>query len=377
MLKADQQFEDIIAKSENILICLPQTPTTDAIASGLAVLLFLEKKNKKPRIVASEFVLPHTHSFLPRSSEIFSDISALRKFIISVDLGKTKVQELNYETHGDRLSIYITPTNGFISKENVSSYDGEYNFDLIITLDAPDFEALGSIYENNVELFYKVPIINIDHSPANEHFGQINIVEVTATSTSEIIFEMLQRLDPKILDEFIATNLLTGIISKTKSFKTTSVTPRSLAIASHLISSGARREEIVRNLYQNKSIHTLKLWGRALTKLQKDFKHNIVWSVLEAYDFIEAGATEDELEKVIDELIVNTPDAKNIFIIYHKPDFGSKVLINTVHYIKADQLFREYYIKGSPDFTFLEFKNLGTKETEKIILERLSQSLQN
>lgn len=371
MLQTDQQIKELIAKGVNILIALPKVPTTDAIAAGLAMFMFLEKQGKKPKIVASEFALPSTHSFLPRSEEIFSDITALRKFVISLDVSKAQVAELNYDLQGDKLNIYISPKNGFFSEKDVSVAHGEFAYDLIITLDAPDLESLGDIYDNNIEFFYKTPIVNIDHHPVNENFGQINIVDIKATSVSEIIFELFQRIDEKFLDEYIATNLLTGIISKTKSFKTSTVTPRSLAIASHLISSGARREEIVKHLYQTKSIHALKVWGKALTKLNKDAENQIVWSILTAKDFIEAGATEEELEKIIDELIVNTPEAKNIFILYDKPGFGSKVLICTPHYINNKELFREYYVRGSEDFAYLEFKNLAAKEAENIVLERL------
>ncbi|MFA6027322.1 MAG: DHH family phosphoesterase [Patescibacteria group bacterium] len=375
MLKTDQQIAEIIGKNSNILICLPASPTTDAIAAGLALFLFLEKKGKKPKVVVSNFALPATHAFLPRSQEIFSDITALRKFIISLDVTKAQVSELNYDIKDGKMNIYISPQNGYFSPEDVTASAGEFAYDAIFVLDAPDLEALGEVYDNNIEFFYKTPIINIDHHPANDNFGQINMVDIKATSVSEIIFELLERTDESFLDEYIATNLLTGIISKTKSFKTSAVTPRSLAIASHLISSGARRDDIVKNLYQTKSIHALKLWGKALTKLNKDAEHQIVWSVLSVQDFIETGATEEEIEKVVDELIINTPEAKNVFILYYKPDFGSKVLLSTPHYIDAKELFKEYYVQGSPDFTYLAFKDISSSDVEKIILERLRKAI--
>jgi len=375
MLKTDEQISELLAKGDNILIALPKVPTTDAIAAGLSMFMFLEKQGKKPKIVAAEFALPATHSFLPRSEEIFSDITALRKFVISLDVSKAQVAELNYDLAGDKLNIYVSPKNGYFSEADVSVAHGEFAYDAIIVLDSPDLESLGEVYDNNIEFFYKTPIINIDHHPANENFGQVNLVDVKATSISEIIFELFQRINEKFLDEYIATNLLTGIISKTKSFKSSTVTPRSLSIASYLIASGARRDEIVKHLYQTKSIHALKLWGMALTKLNKDVGSQIVWSVLSAHDFIEAGATEEELAKVVDELIVNTPEAKNIFILYDKPGFGSKALISTPHYLNAKELFREFYSHGSEDFSYLELSNIEPKDAEKIILERLRKSM--
>jgi len=74
-------------------------------------------------------------------------------------------------------------------------------------------------------------------------------------------------------------------------------------------------------------------------------------------------------------LIINTPEAKNVFILYYKPDFGSKVLLCTPHYIDAKELFKEYYVQGSPDFTYLAFKDISSSDVEKIILERLRKAI--
>jgi nanoRNase/pAp phosphatase (c-di-AMP/oligoRNAs hydrolase) len=374
-LKVENQINELIEQKSRILLCLPKNPSTDAITAGLALLMYLEKKGKQAKIVAADFSLPASHAFLPKSQEIFGEIPALKKFIISLDVSKTQVEEINYDLHDNKLNVYVTPRNGYFSEHDLKTSAGDFTYDLIITIDAHDLNSLGSVYQNNIDFFYHLPIINIDHNPANDNYGQINLVEVKSTSVSEIIFEMIQQFAPHFLDEYIATNLLTGIISKTKSFKTSSVTPRSLAIASHLIANGARREEIVKNLYQTKSIHTLKLWGKALIKLQKDQNYQIVWSVLETQDFIESGATEDELEKVVDELIVNTPEAKNIFILYAKPGIGCRAILSTPHYIKAKDLFKEYNPKGTQDFTYLEFKNLSTLEAEKVILDKLKKAI--
>lgn len=374
-LQVENQINELIEQKSRILLALPKNPSTDAIAAGLALFMYLEKIGKQARLVAADFTLPASHAFLPKSQEIFSEIPALKKFIISLDVSKAQVEDINYDLHDNKLNVYVTPRNGYFTAQDLKTSAGDFTYDLIITLDAHDLATLGSIYQNNIDFFYRMPIINIDHSPANENYGQINLVEAKSTSVSEIIFEMIQKFAPHILDEYIATNLLTGIISKTKSFKTSSVTPRSMAIASHLIANGARREEIVKNLYQTKSIHALKLWGKALIKLQKDQNYQIVWSVLEAKDLIEAGATEDELEKVVDELIVNTPEAKNVFILYDKPGIGCRAILSTPHYIKAKDIFKAYSPKGTQDFTYLEFKNYILPAAEKLILDILKKAI--
>lgn len=364
------QAVDLIKKSNNIVIVLPKNPSTDAVASGLGFFLALEKIEKKIKVVCNEFSLPPSHQFLPKSKEIRSDLTALRKFIITLDLTRTKVRELSYDiSNSNKLNVYITPKDGFFEPRDVSTSASAYEYDLIITIDAPDLESLGKIYDDNTEFFYHTPIINIDHNPANEYFGEINSVDLVATSTSEIIFELIKQLNGGAMDEYIATSLLTGIVSKTKSFQSTTVTPRSLAISSHLIENGARRDDIIKHLYRTKSISTLKLWGRALARLKTENDGRIVWSLLNRQDFQKSGANEEELEGVVDELIVNTPNAEIIVIVYEGSSDQVKVIIHTIKSIDGFRLFKKYKPAGTQNFTKIILSGKQLLQVEKEVLD--------
>lgn len=374
-LPIEQQIKALLDRSSNVLICLPAQPTTDAIASGLALYHIIQKLGKQAKVVASGFTLPDNHRFLPKSEEIQQDVTALRKFVISLDVSHAKVADIAYDIKDDKLNIFVTPENGYYESRDVATSGTDYTFDLIITADTSDLESLGKVFTDNAEFFHHTPLVNIDHHPGNEQFGQINHVNVTATSVSEMIFELLQHIESEMLDEYIATNLLTGIISKTKSFKTHSVTPRSLAIASHLISSGARREDIVKNLYQTKSIEMLQLWGRALAKLQTDPDHKIVWSILRHNDFTETNTTPLDLEQVIDELIVNTPDAENVYIIYEQLEVNGETktfaMVYTAPYIKGLSAFKDWHAEGSENFTYLHLDSTPVEMAQTVIHEKL------
>ena len=183
-------------------------------------------------------------------------------------------------------SILLFPRRkAFLPAEDVKTRSGEFKYDLVIVLDTPDLESLGSIYDNDTEFFYQIPIINIDHGSNNEAFGQINLVELTAIATAEILFNLFTNYSRDLLDENIATCLLAGIIAKTKSFKTQNLTPQSLSVSSQLISMGARREEIVNQLYRSRSLNVLKLWGRVLARLTSALENKLVWTVLTQVDF--------------------------------------------------------------------------------------------
>lgn len=365
-LKPFQQATEVINRSKSILVCLPLHPSSDAISSGLALLLALEKLGKRVRVVCSEFELPSNHSFLPKSDAIERELSNLRQFIISVDITKAAIDELSYNIEGGKLNVYLTPRDGFYEAKDVTTSTGEFAYNLAIIVDAGDLEALGPIAVNNAEFFYRTPILNIDHTAKNTMFGAVNLVDLTATSTSEIAFELIKAIGFNVLDEKIATTLLTGIISKTKSFQTPTVTPRSLAIASHLIAAGAKRDDIINNLYQSKSIASLKLWGRALARLQQDHRGQFVWSVLNEQDFIRSGAVEQDLPNVIDELITNIPTAELVVILYQRERAGITALVHATKGLAMRETFPEGSVNenGTTVTWRTPFQDLTVAETE-------------
>ena len=50
------------------------------------------------------------------------------------------------------------------------------------------------IFDGNSGNFYEVPVVNIDHHAENDNFGQLNIVDITASATSEVLADLLQKI---------------------------------------------------------------------------------------------------------------------------------------------------------------------------------------
>jgi hypothetical protein len=152
-----------------------------------------------------------------------------------------------------------------------------------------------------------------------------------------------------------------------------------LNIASQLIARGAKREDIIKNLYQTKTIGTLKLWGRALMRLKNDPSSKIVWSLLTRDDFITSGAEEGELPEVVDELISNSPEAEIVVLLYEIPYTNSletKIccLVKTLKNIDAGKLLSRY-VEGTKDFK--KFCLVGKKlvEAEQEIISEIKMNL--
>ena len=112
---------------------------------------------------------------------------------------------------------------------------------------------------------------------------------------------------------------------------------------------GARRDDIVHHLYKTRTVETLRLWGRALARLKSDPKNGLVWTMLTKQDFVSAGAEEDSLENVIDELMMSSPDAKIAAVFYENSEKGISVIL------KADRPYDALYL-GAP------FRAAGVRE---------------
>lgn len=306
----------ILKESRVPLIIIPRSPSTDALAAGLALTQSLERAGKSPHLVSQDFRLPDKHNFLPKSETVKNNLSSLRSFIINVNTKKTKLDTLSYDLEGDQLRIYVTPKSGTFEAQDVTTSSGPYAYDTAIVIGATSLNELGEIYEQNAEFFYKTPLISIDHRPQHARFGQINLVDVVASSSSEIVFELIQQFAPDTLDEHIATSVLTGIISNTQGFQSQTVTPRALSIASQLISVGARRDVIIQNLFQTKTVSTLRLWGRALANIQSSPDQRVIWTSVTQEDLKKTNTKPADALGLLHDLMQNTPNAAvaSIFI---------------------------------------------------------------
>jgi len=321
MLSTNQQILQRIKGAKRVLITCRQDMHIDSLASCLSVYLLLQKMGIPAEVIVSgRSPLIDRCQFLPHSHDIVCDGTSLKNLVIKILPKDGKLRDFRYEVEGDMLKIYLAPSAGKLNPADVKAEIGKPGHDLIVVLDTPDLESLGDLYTEHPDFFYETPIINIDHNPANEQYGQINFVDITAVSTTELLYRLVQILGDEHLDEDMATTLLAGMIAKTESFKAPNVTPRSLMIAAELVQRGARRDEIIHHLYRQHDVKTLRLWGRVLARLQHDSERRFVWSLITKEDFVKSETKEEDLLGIIDELITTTPQAKTIALLYEKDD---------------------------------------------------------
>ncbi len=311
-LTPKQQATELIRDASSILLLTHDRPDGDALGSMLALGLVLGKLGKTVEMVVTG-AWSQAYSFLPHIDQLRSELTSSNDFIITVDTTETKIDKILYKREGDtQLRIYITPKgDASLHESQIQFSAGKTSFQVIVVLDCSDTSRIGPLYEQNADLFYELPVVNIDHHPGNDYFGKVNLVDFTATSTAEILVSLIEALGQgkSLLDEDTATCLLTGIMSDTASFQNSNTTPKSFTVAAQLVAAGAHQQEIVRSVFKTKPLSTLRLWGKVLANIQEEKDECFVWSAVSTADIAEAGASAEETSGVIDDLLKSATGA--------------------------------------------------------------------
>ncbi len=379
-----QQALKLIEDSKHVLLIFSSRDTGDALASALAMKNILEKQHRQADVVCNDFKAPKRFNFLPSIADVKPALANLQKFIIKVDVSKTAIESLSYDIKDSTLSIYLTPKNGIIGKNELRTAQSTFKYDLIITFNTPDLESLGVAYLNNTDLFFRTPIIAIDHQPDNERYGKINLIDLAATSSSEIIYKLIKEAGEQFLDAATCTTILTGITIATGSFKNSNLSPSTMQIASDLMARGADREKIMQNLYRTRSIATLKLWGQALTHLVSDPKIGLVSSSLTREDFSRSGGTPDDVRGIIDELLSNSPEAKVSLLLYEIENNNEKDLpagrqvggiIASEKNYDVLHLVKPFQPEGTKHLAYFFISGKTLSESEEIVIKNISEAL--
>ena len=119
--------------------------------------------------------------------------------------------------------------------------------------------------------------IMIDHHLNPEEFPAITLSETTASSTSQLIVDLIEHsghLD--LLDEKIGTPLYLGILTDTGSFRFNSVKPRTHEVLAKILAAGVEHHLIHEKLNDNNTESRLRLQGYAMSeKLEVLYDYNV------------------------------------------------------------------------------------------------------
>ena len=254
-----------IKKANYPLIISHENPDGDTLGAALAMAHLLDRENKKYKHFCPDKPAPY-FNFLPKIENLIWDY-----------------KQIDLKDH-----------------------------DLIMAIDCGDLKRTG-LAEALLKAKENTVLINIDHHYSNDHYGHYNLVIPTASSTSEIMYNFFNFHNIEI-DKYIATNLLTGILIDTMNFTNAATTTESLKIASGLLNQGARINQIISNITQNKNLEALKLWGKLLARLEFNPNYNFAYTLITKQDLREHQMSADSLDGLAN-FLSNLQDADFILVL--------------------------------------------------------------
>jgi len=241
---------DAIRAGDRFLLTTHENPDGDALGSLLAMHRILEAlgKDSVMFLAAKEFPLPVEYRFLPLE-EVFHEPPA--------DIA-------------DRVVIF---------------------------LDCGNIDRVPAGFLQNGQN----KVINVDHHHDNTRFGTINLVDVEASCTAEILYDLVGLLDVRLTPE-MANALYVGLVTDTGKFMYENTNARSHLMSAGLIEAGVHVNEIYRRLYEHAPIEKLKLLARALEGIVVRDDGRLAITYISTEDYGATGASEALTEGIIDHL---------------------------------------------------------------------------
>lgn len=239
-----QQLSGALEPAKNVLILLPNNPTLDGVAGGLAFYLTLQKTGKNVA-VACPTQMTVAFNRLVAVDKITSKIGS-RNLVISFDYIKDSIEKVSYHIENNKFNLVIEPKANFspLDPSKVSYSHSGASADLVIMIGATKLEDFDRFYYEEKKMFDDKNTINIDYKPNNSRFGKINLVDNKSSSCSEIVVNLIRNLSLPV-DSDIATNLYTGIKTNTNNFQSFNISATAFETSAWCLNNGARQNQFM------------------------------------------------------------------------------------------------------------------------------------
>jgi phosphoesterase RecJ-like protein len=143
--------------------------------------------------------------------------------------------------------------------------------------------------------------VNIDHHHDNPGFGELNLIDAAAASSTTLLFDICKAGGFKVTKE-AAAGLYVGLVTDTGRFQYSNTTPAAHRMAAELQELGVDVGAVYREVYENTPLPKLRLLAQALVHLEVRLDGALMISWLNNADFATAGADESHSEGIIDTL---------------------------------------------------------------------------
>ena len=184
---------------------------------------------------------------------------------------------------------------------------------LLVTLDTGSQDRLGVLADR---VGAAGQVLVVDHHTSNTRYGSVHLVDEGAAATAVVVAELLDRLGLP-LDAPAATEIYTGLVTDTGSFRYVSTSPEVHELAARLLATGIRHDLITRAIYDTQPFGYVQLLGevcsRAVLEPRAVGGLGLVWTVVESKDLDAYGLGLSDVEGVID--VVRTAQEAEVAVV--------------------------------------------------------------
>ena len=244
---AYEEVAKLLATGRRFLLTGHRNPDGDALGSALGLALALEAAGKEARVVMRD-----------RWSFAYSKMPAISRVAV----------------------VETLPA------------DWPSGWDALFTMECPEADRAG--WPNLLQ----GKVVNVDHHPGNTRYGALNLVDLPAAATGEIVSDLLDILGWPLTAD-IATNLWVSLVTDTGSFRYSNTTPKALALGARLVAEGAQPGPVNEFLFEAAPLSSLKLEALVLGTLELHAGGTVATVELPRRFFDESGAKEADTEGLV------------------------------------------------------------------------------
>jgi phosphoesterase RecJ-like protein len=207
------------------------------------------------------------------------------------------------------LSKYdVIPGRHFLWHEALDMLDAE----VLIALDCADADRMGPART----LLDTVPVtICIDHHETNAGFARFNYIDKDASSSSEIIFDLVTLLAEMDVD--IASAIYAGVVSDTGGFRFSATGKTTLVNSARMMEMGIPFTKIYSELMNQHSFDSAKALGVVIHNTRQALDGRITYSHATREDLAKVGVKPSDLDSTA-EFLMNTRGTELALFIYEK-----------------------------------------------------------
>lgn len=289
---------EFFEKAERIALLIPSSPNLDVLVSAEIISSILASRGKIVGLLS-----PLKKESLDK--ELFPQLmrshSLPKEFIVSLNTSLAPISQMRYDKGENSLDVIFTPKLSAITRESVSFKEGRISADAVVTCGIESIESLNGSLDVAPEFFTETPILNIDISPKNSNFGEVNFILPEKTAIAEAIYELVTSLTETPLEKDAATLVLGALLEKTEGFQSSHTQADTFLLASELMRLGADFAR-ARALRGTKPLALTQLMGRAAVRSRLDDKKGVLWSFVTAEDFEKTGRTPDDIPALLEHI---------------------------------------------------------------------------